>query len=72
MVTHLTSIAQDRCHRCGGFMVREEIREVNQVGWRCVMCGEHIDPLILEHRRRAQTAAGGRRLLEEAGKAELN
>jgi hypothetical protein len=39
-------------------MVREEIREVNQIGMRCVMCGEHIDPLILEHRRKMRTPEG--------------
>ncbi|MCS6289050.1 MAG: hypothetical protein H8K10_08760 [Nitrospira sp.] len=72
MVTHPTHIAQDRCHRCGGFMVREEIREVNQVGWRCVMCGEHIDPLILEHRRKMRTPEGTRQLLAKGEKAGMN
>ena len=72
MVTHPTHIAQDRCHRCGGLMVREEIREVNQIGMRCIMCGEHIDPLILEHRRKMRTPEGARQLLAKGEKAGMN
>ncbi|MBX3235985.1 MAG: hypothetical protein KF814_07520 [Nitrospiraceae bacterium] len=52
MVIDRTSSARDACHRCGGFMVPVEIREANVVGRRCVMCGDHVDPLILEHRRK--------------------
>ncbi|MCK6492032.1 MAG: hypothetical protein L6Q34_01225 [Nitrospira sp.] len=72
MVATSTRQSQASCHRCGGFMVPEELREANTVGWRCVMCGEHIDPLILEHRRRMQTPEGAKALREKAGKAELN
>ncbi len=72
MVTHSTQIASDRCHRCGGFMVPEEIREVGQMGWRCVMCGEHIDPLILEHRRKMRTPEGAKQLMMKCEKAGLN
>jgi len=53
-------------------MVPEEIREVNQMGWRCVMCGEHIDPLILEHRRKMGTPEGIRQLMAKREKARLN
>ena len=53
-------------------MVREEIREVNQVGWRCVMCGEHIDPLILEHRLKMRTPEGARQLMARSEKSEMN
>ncbi|MDR4478185.1 MAG: hypothetical protein R3B37_00340 [Nitrospira sp.] len=53
-------------------MVREEIREVNQVGWRCVMCGEHIDPLILEHRRKMRSPEGAKQLMAKGAKAEMN
>lgn len=53
-------------------MVQEENREINMVGWRCVMCGEHVDSLILEHRRKMRTPEGAKRLLEKAGKADLN
>ena len=53
-------------------MVPEEIRDVNQMGWRCVMCGEHVDQLILEHRRKMATPEGARQLLEKRDKARLN
>jgi hypothetical protein len=53
-------------------MVPEEIREVNQPGWRCVMCGEHIDSLILEHRRKMGTPEGARQLMAKREKARLN
>jgi len=53
-------------------MVPEELREVNMVGWRCVMCGEHVDSLILEHRRKMQTPEGARDIREKAGKAAFN
>ena len=40
------------CHRCGGRMIFEKYYDVNSIfyGWRCVMCGEIIDPVILLHR----------------------
>ena len=72
MATHETHIVGERCLRCGGLMVPEEIREVNQMGWRCVMCGEHIDQLILEHRRKMATPEGAKQLLEKREKARLN
>jgi len=53
-------------------MVPEEIREVRQMGWRCVMCGEHIDPLILEHRRKMCTLAGAREVVVKSKKAVFN
>lgn len=61
--------AQDACHRCGGFMVPVEIREANTMGWRCVMCGEHVDPLILEHRRKMKEARELDRLRPRAAAA---
>ena len=41
----------DRCHRCGGLMVPEPVHELASYDWRCVSCGERIDPVILAHRR---------------------
>ncbi len=40
------------CHRCGGRMIFEKYYDLNSIfyGWRCVMCGEIIDPVILLHR----------------------
>lgn len=72
MATYTTHTASDQCHRCGGLMVPEELREVNMVGRRCVMCGEHVDSLILEHRRKMQTPEGARDIREKAGKAAFN
>ena len=41
----------DRCHRCGGLMVSEEVLELRSFDWRCVSCGERIDAVILAHRK---------------------
>lgn len=72
MIMHSTEVGRDQCPRCGGLMVPEEIREVRQMGWRCVMCGEHIDPLILEHRRKMCTPAGAREFVVKSKKAVFN
>lgn len=40
----------NRCHRCGGLMVQEKVFELGSFDWRCVSCGERIDPVILAHR----------------------
>lgn len=39
-----------QCGRCAGLMVREYIAELNDDCWKCVVCGERVDPLILAHR----------------------
>lgn len=41
----------DRCHRCGGLMVPEQVVEIRSIDFRCVSCGERIDPVILAHRQ---------------------
>jgi hypothetical protein len=40
------------CGRCGGMMIYETFYfpEDTFPGWRCIFCGEIIDPLILENR----------------------
>lgn len=40
------------CQRCGSKMTFEKFYDVNNVfyGWRCVICGEILDPVILLHR----------------------
>jgi hypothetical protein len=40
-----------RCHRCAGLMVQEKVFELGSFDWRCVSCGERIDPVILAHRQ---------------------
>lgn len=42
----------ERCHRCGGLMVPEKVFELGAFDWRCVSCGERIDPVILSHRQK--------------------
>jgi len=41
-----------RCNRCGGMMSCEEFYGHWQhfFGWRCIVCGEIIDRVILENR----------------------
>ena len=55
----------DRCHRCGGLMVPEQVFEIRSIDWHCVSCGERIDPVILAHR---QTQGPKDLLREEAEK----
>ena len=46
-----TTTGTDRCHRCGGLMVPEQVFEIRSIDFRCVSCGERIDPVILAHRQ---------------------
>jgi len=41
-----------RCHRCSGIMIYEKFYGDCEhfFGWRCVVCGEIIDQVILENR----------------------
>lgn len=39
-----------RCLRCSGFMVLEPCFDF--LAWRCVQCGDVIDPVILQNRQR--------------------
>lgn len=39
-----------RCERCRGLMVSE--RDDEFMGWRCILCGERTDPMILAQRHR--------------------
>ena len=44
------------CPRCQGLMVADECvdsessAEISLVAWRCLSCGERLDPVILKHR----------------------
>ncbi len=66
----------DRCHRCGGLMVPEKVFETGSFDWRCVSCGERIDPVILSHRQahRAKDLARdeAEKLFVGQGKSRLN
>ncbi len=41
-----------RCHRCSGMMVYEKFYGDCEYffGWRCVVCGEIVNQIILENR----------------------
>jgi hypothetical protein len=58
-----------QCTRCDGFMVTDNLIDIRESsipmwmkGWRCVSCGNIVDPLIQQHRMIQQ--AGAVRLLE--------
>jgi hypothetical protein len=40
------------CTRCGGFIIPEAFRDIGlcSVGWRCLLCGEVVDSVILRNR----------------------
>jgi DNA-directed RNA polymerase subunit M/transcription elongation factor TFIIS len=42
-----------KCNRCGGMMIYEKIYYETEHFWvwKCVYCGEYIDPVILENRQ---------------------
>ena len=52
------------CERCNGLMVREQIfdlqgrsRNLCVDGYRCLLCGDVVDTLILEHRKGSMASA---------------
>ncbi len=64
----------DRCIRCGGLTVVEDLSggAAGSPGWdltvrRCVICGDVVDPLILERRARAAGKTADNRMGFEAG-----
>lgn len=42
-----------RCDRCGSAMIHEKFYGPHEhfLGWRCIFCGEIVDPVILQNRR---------------------
>jgi hypothetical protein len=42
-----------KCNRCGSAMVYERFYGPDEhfLGWRCILCGEIVDQLILENRK---------------------
>ncbi len=53
------------CVRCQGLMVPGYFSEMKQTGgleviqfWRCINCGEVVDPLIDHYRRLSQSSHG--------------
>jgi hypothetical protein len=53
------------CERCDGLMVSEQICDLQGMnsdlcvnGYRCILCGNVVDSMILENRRRSIDAVG--------------
>jgi len=49
-----------KCNRCGSVMVYERFYGPDELflGWRCILCGEIVDQLILENRKTTNKEAG--------------
>jgi hypothetical protein len=49
---HSTAENNNECRRCGARMVREDVRYGigMMTTWKCMLCGEVIDPVILSNR----------------------
>lgn len=62
----------DLCHRCGGLMVQEQVIELGSADWRCVSCGERIDPVILSHRQKILARTEAEKLSVGLAKSSLN
>lgn len=53
-----------RCTKCDGLMVVDHLIDIRESsipmwmrGWRCVACGNIVDPLILRHRMIQESGA---------------
>lgn len=55
-----------KCHRCGSVMVYEKFYGPHErfFGWRCILCGEIVDQVILENRQTKSSRQGGGRRRE--------
>lgn len=71
LVTHQRA-GGERCHRCGGLMVLERVFELGSFDWRCVSCGERIDPVILSHRQKDLARPEAEKLFVGHGKLRLS
>jgi hypothetical protein len=52
------------CPRCQGRMVREQFEDILDtclrfIGWRCLICGEILDDVVVMNRRAAALALAG-------------
>jgi len=55
-----------KCHRCGSMMVYERFYGSSEhfLGWRCILCGEIVDQVILENRQTGRVRENGGRSKE--------
>lgn len=71
MRTMTVKMEQDQavhCDRCSGLMVPERLSDLDVEGWRCVVCGEFVDPVIMAHRR-AHPQAVGQEQAQQVGRS---
>ncbi len=62
------------CPRCAGVMlperfqdIRDDSGQISFYGWRCVSCGEILDPVIVRNRqRRPHARRGGNKVLKSS------
>ena len=49
-----------KCAHCGSLMILENVcnRSGESESWRCILCGEYVDPVILENRQYQRTIQG--------------
>ena len=52
-----------RCQRCRGCLIRDSFEDLQDdtghlyfEGWRCINCGEVVDPVVLTHRTESPRA----------------
>ncbi|MGH9429120.1 MAG: hypothetical protein ACRD2L_22790 [Terriglobia bacterium] len=50
------------CHRCEGFMVQDDYFQLVEserrlAAWRCVLCGDVVDPVIVANRKQQLAGA---------------
>ncbi len=67
------------CPRCSGYMMHDYYLELQDktsqcrvTAWRCLICGEVLDPVILKHRSSPQEPMVGRARLPIAVRQRLN
>ncbi len=69
--TVITSQTQ-RCERCQGLMVQDQSLDLLGTGddfsvwiWRCISCGNIVDPVILRNRRAKQASLCAREMAKQ-------
>jgi len=57
-----------QCNKCNGLMVADSLIDTKETGipirtkgWRCVSCGNIVDPVIQQHRMIQQTSLSASR-----------
>ncbi len=61
-----------RCERCQGLMVQDQSLDLLDTGddfiiwtWRCIACGNIVDPVILRNRRTKQATIRAQEMAEQ-------